>query len=242
MRTRTSRDDCGDVDRGRSDVERPDAATPRHHRHTDTANTDDAPHGGDQRSGSEQTVTITGCIQQNSATGATGTGSAGATAGSSAAGGAGMSGSNHSRPANFVLANAKMAQGSSTSGLGTATRFSLIGMSDAELSKHVNHQVEVTGRVTGTSASGMSGGHGGAATEPPARREHRCGHDGRDRIRWRDRDDRTQRSRDGLGRGHDRRAAAACDEPQDDLRNLPGAAVDFGVRLAACRRAALTST
>ena len=61
-----------------------------------------------------------------------------------------------------MLANVKMAQGSSTSGLGTATRLSLTGL-DAELQKHLNHQVEVTGHLS--AAGAMSGS---SATGAPA--------------------------------------------------------------------------
>ena len=137
---------------------------------------------GDQRSGAasrgaEQTVTVTGCLQQNGMngmsgasgagggyttprTGGSGAGSSGTMAGSGA-GSAGTSGSNQSRSSEFMLTNAKMAQGSSTSALGTATHFSLTGMSNADLSKHVNHQVEVTGRLSGASMGdkGSAGGH-----------------------------------------------------------------------------------
>jgi hypothetical protein len=139
-----------------------------------TPQTQTTPKTGDQRSASEQTVTVTGCLQQNSGTGMSGSGSAGSTGstGSATSGGtgstagstsAGASGSSQGRSSNFVLANAKMAQGSSTSGLGTATRLSLTGMSDSELSKHLNHQVEVTGRLSGA-MSGTTGTTGAAGT------------------------------------------------------------------------------
>ena len=131
---------------------------------------------GDQRSGSDQTVTVTGCVQQNTATGMSGSGTTGSTGSGSATGGTGStagstggstgstsaSGSSQGR-SNFVLANAKMAQGSSTSALGSTTRFSLVGMTDAELSKHVNHQVEVTGRLSAMSGS-TSGNRSGSAS------------------------------------------------------------------------------
>lgn len=133
------------------------------------------PTPGDQRSGSDQTVTVTGCLQQNNAMGMSGSGSAGSTgsatgsgstAGSSAAstGSTSASGSSQGRASNFMLANAKMAQGSSTSALGSTTRFSLIGMADAELSKHLNHQVEVTGRLSGAMSGSNPGNPSGSAT------------------------------------------------------------------------------
>ncbi len=132
-----------------------------------TPQTQTTPKTADQRSSSEQTVTVAGCLQQNSGTGMSGSGSAGS-AGSATSGGTGSSaGSTSSAGASgsskFVLANAKMAQGSSTSGLGTATRLSVTGMSDAELSKHLNHQVELTGRLS-AATSGTTGTTGAAGT------------------------------------------------------------------------------
>src|SRR5918993_754326 len=79
--------------------------------------------GSTQRSGSDQTVTVTGCVQQNNAMGMSGSGStgtatggtgstAGSTAGSTGStGSASASGSGGSGQGRFVLANAKMAQG-----------------------------------------------------------------------------------------------------------------------------------
>jgi hypothetical protein len=61
----------------------------------------------------------------------------------------------------FILADAKPAPGASTSPgavgtSGTASRYELDGQS-AELTKHLNHQVEITGTVAPASASAAAG-------------------------------------------------------------------------------------
>jgi hypothetical protein len=53
----------------------------------------------------------------------------------------------------YILTNVKMAQGSSTSGMGLAAMYEVKGVSDSELKKHLNHQVEVTGRLDSKSGS-----------------------------------------------------------------------------------------
>jgi len=126
-----------------------------------------------------QNITVTGCLRDQSAMGggastgaagstsaatgssATGTGSAGATgAGSAARSGQGSANAGQ----DFVLMNARLAQGSSASGLGTASAFQVEGLSDAELRKHVGHQVEVMGRLSGSmDKSGTTGATTGSA-------------------------------------------------------------------------------
>jgi len=72
-----------------------------------------------------------------------------------------MSGSRSGSGAgNYVLMNAKISQGSSTSGIGSVSAFQLRGLSDSEMKKHVGHQVQVTGRLSAGmsgSTTGMSG-------------------------------------------------------------------------------------
>lgn len=46
----------------------------------------------------------------------------------------------------YVLTNVKMAQGSTTSGLGLATMYEIKGL-DSQLKAHLNHQIEVTGTL-----------------------------------------------------------------------------------------------
>jgi hypothetical protein len=47
----------------------------------------------------------------------------------------------------YILTNVKMGQGSSTSGIGLAQMYQVEGLDDAELKKHIGHQVEVQGRL-----------------------------------------------------------------------------------------------
>src|SRR5262245_56485570 len=46
----------------------------------------------------------------------------------------------------YVLTNVKMAEGSSTSGIGLATMYEIKGL-DSQLKDHLNHQIEVTGTL-----------------------------------------------------------------------------------------------
>ncbi len=48
----------------------------------------------------------------------------------------------------YILTDAKMAQGSPVAGIGVAPRYEIEGISDEELKKHLNHQVELTGVIT----------------------------------------------------------------------------------------------
>ena len=100
-----------------------------------------------QASGQSKTITVSGCIQ-NAPT-------------ASAAGATGTSGS--ASTAKFVLAT-KPASGAAGGGAvgtsGTMARYQLEG-DDKQISPHLNHQVEITGTVTG-----MAGG-GGASTGAP---------------------------------------------------------------------------
>lgn len=57
----------------------------------------------------------------------------------------------------YVLTNVKIAAGSAVSGIGVGPMYEVEGISEAELKKHVGHQVELMGRIvqptTGTAAS-----------------------------------------------------------------------------------------
>jgi hypothetical protein len=68
----------------------------------------------------------------------------------------------------YILTNVKMAPGSTTSAIGLASMLEVEGIAEAELQKHLNHQIEVTGRLTtGT----MQGNRGTAPqTNPGAER------------------------------------------------------------------------
>jgi hypothetical protein len=47
----------------------------------------------------------------------------------------------------FILTNVKMAQGSNVSGIALESNYEIEGVNWAELLKHINHQIEVTGSV-----------------------------------------------------------------------------------------------
>jgi hypothetical protein len=53
----------------------------------------------------------------------------------------------------FVLTNVKMAGSSSVSGIALASKYEVEGIAEADLKKHIGHQVEITGTITQASAS-----------------------------------------------------------------------------------------
>ena len=126
------------------------------------------------RAASEQTITVTGCVTQDTAvsSGAGAAGAAGATGAARETGAAERS----ANASKFVLSNAKMSPDSATSALGNMSRLSLTGMADSELQKHLNHQVEVTGRMM--AGSGMSGAATGTASPAGTGTEARGGTSG----------------------------------------------------------------
>lgn len=100
-----------------------------------------------------QSVTITGCVKEEKDV-------AGRTPNPAERAGIGE---------DYLLTNVKMASGSSTSGIGLASMYQLKGVSDAELKKHIGHQVEVVGRLEGNTANRPSAGAGaGASGSTPA--------------------------------------------------------------------------
>jgi hypothetical protein len=58
----------------------------------------------------------------------------------------------------YILTGVKMAQSSATSGIGLAPMYEIEGISEAELQKHLNHQVEITGTLNRSAASGTGTG------------------------------------------------------------------------------------
>ena len=48
----------------------------------------------------------------------------------------------------YLLTAVKMSPSSTTSGMGLATMYEIEGIAEDELKKHLNHQVELTGRIT----------------------------------------------------------------------------------------------
>ena len=68
----------------------------------------------------------------------------------------------------YILTNVKMAPGATTSAIGLASMLEIEGIAEGDLQKHLNHQVEVTGRVT---TGAMQGNRGTAPqTNPGAER------------------------------------------------------------------------
>ncbi len=53
----------------------------------------------------------------------------------------------------YVLTNAKMAPNSTVSGVGVAPTYEVEGIAEAELKKHINHEVELTGTITQATAT-----------------------------------------------------------------------------------------
>jgi hypothetical protein len=47
----------------------------------------------------------------------------------------------------YILTNVKMSETSRVSGLGLSTMYEIEGVAGSELKKHINHQIELTGRV-----------------------------------------------------------------------------------------------
>jgi hypothetical protein len=57
----------------------------------------------------------------------------------------------------YILTNVKMSQGSPASGMGLAAMYEIEGIAEAELQKHLNHQVEIVGSLTPGNAQGTRG-------------------------------------------------------------------------------------
>ena len=62
----------------------------------------------------------------------------------------------------FVLTNVKMAAATTTSAIGLAPTYGIAGIADAELQKHLNHEVQ----IVGTLSPGDARGNRGAAAAP----------------------------------------------------------------------------
>ncbi len=96
-----------------------------------------------QRQGAGQVITIVGCLKDEKSSGGS----------PNVAERAGMG-------EDYILTNVKMSGSSNVSGMGAlASRYQIEGISESELKKHLNHQVEITGTIShsGRSGSGMSG-------------------------------------------------------------------------------------
>ena len=116
---------------------------------------------------SSKSVTVTGCLQADSAA-ATGTTGTAAPAGGGAAGGGAAS---SSKSESFILANASAGSGSSSGAAGaagtagsasssSASQYKLTGGSKSDLTKYVNSKVEIKGKLDsagGAMSSSSSG-------------------------------------------------------------------------------------
>jgi hypothetical protein len=74
-----------------------------------------------QKAATNQTITITGCLKETKDV-------------------PGLKATE-----DVVLTDAKMSPSSAVSGIGVAARYQVAGLAEAELKKHLNHQVELTG-------------------------------------------------------------------------------------------------
>lgn len=103
---------------------------------------------------SSKSVTVTGCLQADSAS-ATGTSGTAAPAGGGAAGGGAAS---SSKSESFILANASTGSGASGGAAGaagttgsasssSASQYKLMGGSKSDLTKYVNSKVEIKGKL-----------------------------------------------------------------------------------------------
>jgi hypothetical protein len=104
------------------------------------------------KSSSSDAITVTGCVQADSAA-ATGT--------------SGAAGAPSAKSESFILANASAGSGAAaagtagTTGAGaTASQYKLSGKSD-DLKKYVNSKVEIKGKVDSASAGAAAGGSSG---------------------------------------------------------------------------------
>ena len=57
----------------------------------------------------------------------------------------------------LILTDAKMSPSSAVSGIGVAPRYQVTGLAEAELKKHANHQVELTGQASPAAAAAADG-------------------------------------------------------------------------------------
>ena len=57
----------------------------------------------------------------------------------------------------YILTDVKMAASSKTSGIGLAPMYEIEGITEAELQKHLNHQVEIVGSLSPANAQGNRG-------------------------------------------------------------------------------------
>jgi hypothetical protein len=55
----------------------------------------------------------------------------------------------------YVLTNVKMSPSSTVSGIGVSTKYQVLGISEIELKKHLNHHVELIGQIVPPGSTGQ---------------------------------------------------------------------------------------
>ena len=68
----------------------------------------------------------------------------------------------------YILTNVKMAPGSPTSAIGLAATYDIEGIADAELQKHLNHQVQIVGTLSPGNVRGNRGASAAAGSKASA--------------------------------------------------------------------------
>ena len=58
-------------------------------------------------------------------------------------------------PEDYILSNVKMSPSSTVSGIGVSTKYQILGIAEAELRKHLNHQVELIGQIVPPGTTGQ---------------------------------------------------------------------------------------
>jgi hypothetical protein len=111
---------------------------------------------------SSKTITVTGCLQADTASPTGTTGAAAPAGGGAAAGGAASS-----KSEGFILANASMGSGAAAGGAAgttgsssSASQYKLTGGSKSDLTKFVNSKVEIKGKLDSASGAMSSSSSG----------------------------------------------------------------------------------
>jgi hypothetical protein len=111
---------------------------------------------------SSKTITVTGCLQADTASPTGTTGAAAPAGGGAAAGGAASS-----KSESFILANASMGSGAAAGGAAgttgsssSASQYKLTGGSKSDLTKFVNSKVEIKGKLDSASGAMSSSSSG----------------------------------------------------------------------------------
>ena len=83
-------------------------------------------------------MTISGCLTQREG-----------------ASGAALKAGERGMPQDYILTDVKMSPSSTVSGIGVSTKYQIVGISDVELKKHLNHHVELIGQIVPPGSTGQ---------------------------------------------------------------------------------------